>query len=100
MPTAVAPGTLPNANAELIAAFSLNLATRAAHTRSAYLRDVAKLCALADGKALRALTRPELARFLATLHGRGLSGRSLARMLSAWRAFFRFLIERDPAFRD
>ena len=100
MPTAVAAGIVSKANAELIDAFSLHLATRAAHTRSAYVRDVAKLCALADGKALRALTRAELARFLATLHGGGLSGRSLARMLSAWRSFFRFLIERDPTFRD
>src|SRR5436190_2055744 len=47
------------------------------------------------------LTRfAELARFLATLHGGGLSGRSLARMLSAWRTFFRFLIERDPMVRE
>ena len=34
---------------------------------------------------------------LATLHGRGLSGRSLARVLSSWRALYRFLIERTPA---
>ena len=44
--------------------------------------------------------RAELARFLAILHGGGLSGRSLARMLSAWRTFFRFLIERDPTVRE
>ncbi|HEY4136966.1 MAG TPA: tyrosine recombinase XerC [Casimicrobiaceae bacterium] len=81
-------------------AFSLHLATYSAHTRAAYLRDVAKLCALADEKPVRTLKRAELARFLATLHGAGLSGRSLARMLSAWRAFFRFLIERDSELRD
>ena len=46
------------------------------------------------------LTRPMLMRFVATLHGRGLSGRSLARMLSAWRAFYRFLIERDRSLGD
>jgi integrase/recombinase XerC len=51
-------------------------------------------------KPLWTLKRAELARFLATLHGAGLSGRSLARMLSAWRAFFRFLIERDSGLRD
>ncbi|HEY4137637.1 MAG TPA: tyrosine-type recombinase/integrase, partial [Casimicrobiaceae bacterium] len=78
----------------------MHLATYAAHTRAAYLRDVAKLCALAGEKSVWTLKRAELARFLATLHGAGLSGRSLARMLSAWRAFFRFLIERDSALRD
>jgi len=46
------------------------------------------------------LTRPALMRFVATLHGRGLSGRSLARMLSAWRAFYRDLIERDRSLGD
>ena len=84
------------ANAELLDAFALHLATRAAHTRSAYMRDVAKLCALAGEKSVRTLVRAELARFLATLHGGGLSGRSLARLLSAWRAFYHFLLERDP----
>jgi integrase/recombinase XerC len=39
-------------------------------------------------------------RFIATLHGRGLSGRSLARMLSAWRTFYRFLLERDRSLKD
>jgi integrase/recombinase XerC len=46
------------------------------------------------------LTAPQLRRFLATLHGRGLSGRSLARMLSSWRAFYRFAVERDPALQE
>ena len=53
-----------------------------------------------DAKRLIALMRAELARFLAILPGGGLSGRSLARMLSAWRTFFRFLIERDPMVRE
>ena len=91
---------VPQANTESLEAFALHLATRAAHTRSAYLRDVAKLCALAGEKPVRTLARTELARFLATLHGAGLSGRSLARALSAWRAFYRFLIERDPKLGD
>src|SRR5438093_1481961 len=41
-----------------------------------------------------------LRRFLAALHARGLSGRSLARVLSGWRAFYRFALERDPALKD
>src|SRR6185369_15636950 len=32
--------------------------------------------------------------------GRGLSGRSLARVLSSWRGFYRFLQERNPALSD
>jgi integrase/recombinase XerC len=87
-------------NVALLDAFALHLATRAAHTRAAYLRDAAKLCALSGEKSVKVLVRAELARFLATLHGGGLSGRSLARMLSAWRTFFRFLIERDPTLRE
>jgi integrase/recombinase XerC len=87
-------------NVALLDAFALHLATRPAHTRAAYLRDAGKLCALCGEKSVKVLVRSELARFLATLHGGGLSGRSLARMLSAWRAFFRFMIERDPTLRE
>ncbi|TMH16817.1 MAG: tyrosine recombinase XerC, partial [Betaproteobacteria bacterium] len=88
--------SINESNVALLDAFALHLATRAAHTRAAYLRDTAKLCALCGDKSVKTLARAELARFLATLHGGGLSGRSLARMLSAWRTFFRFVIERDP----
>jgi integrase/recombinase XerC len=69
-------------------------------TREAYLRDIGVLNALAGDAALTALTPAMLRRFLAALHARGLSGRSLARMLSGWRAFYRFALERDPALKD
>jgi integrase/recombinase XerC len=87
-------------NAALLSSFATYLATRPAHTRDAYLRDLNQLAALAGDTPLPSLTRAQLARFLATLHGRGLSGRSLARMLSAWRAFHRFLSDRDNSHRD
>src|ERR1700681_148895 len=74
-------------------------ATRPAHTREAYLRDIATLKALAGEAPLAGLSSAHLRRFLATLHGRGISGRSLARMLSGWRAFFRFAMGRDAAFK-
>jgi len=83
------------ANAAVLERFDEHLASRPARTREAYRRDVAALAALAGERPLAALKRPELARFLATLHGRGLSGRSLARMLSAWRAFYRHLLDRE-----
>jgi integrase/recombinase XerC len=76
-------------------AFALHLAPRAAHTRNAYLRDVAQLFALAGDAPPQHLRRRDIMRFVGTLHARGLSGRSLARMLSAWRAFYRFASEHD-----
>ena len=86
---------LPAAQRDLLHAFTTHLATRPAHTRNAYLRDVAQLLSMAGETPPAKLARAQLMRFIATLHGRGLSGRSLARTLSAWRAFYRFLIERD-----
>jgi integrase/recombinase XerC len=88
------------ANAARVDAFARSLAVAPAATRRAYVRDATCLAGLAAERDLAGLSRAELARHLATLHGRGLSGRSLARMLSAWRAFYRFLQEADPARRD
>ena len=50
-----------------------------------YQRDNAALIELAAGTALDKLQIQHIRRFVAQLHGRGLDGRSLARMLSAWR---------------
>jgi integrase/recombinase XerC len=66
-----------------------------------YRRDVAALLELAGTAALDALERQDIRRFIAQLHARGLSGRSLARALSAWRSFFNWLarhrgLERNP----
>ncbi len=87
-------------NTARVARFVESLATRPAHTRAAYTRDVAALAQLAAGESLARLSRAQVARHLATLHGRGLSGRSLARMLSSWRAFYRHLLEVEPAIVD
>jgi len=88
------------ADEALLAAYAQHLATQPARTREAYWRDVGVLKALAGETALTALPAAMLRRFLAALHARGLSGRSLARMLSGWRAFYRFALERDPALKD
>lgn len=65
------------------------------HTVSNYGRDLRVLCALmaeAGGIAgFDALQPHHVRRFIAQLHARGLGGRSLARMLSAWRGFYRWL---------
>ena len=88
------------ANARTLARFDEHLAARPARTREAYRSDVAALAALAGERPIEALTRPELARHLATLHGRGLSGRSRARLLSAWRSLYRYLLDRERGLKD
>lgn len=66
------------------------------HTLSNYRRDLLKLLALADSTPVQELQEHHIRRFLATLHGRGLSGRSLARTLSAWRGYFKWLGQQEP----
>lgn len=63
----------------------------AALTARNYERDIAALIELAADTPLADLHLHHVRRFVAQLHGRGLDGRSLARMLSAWRGFFRYL---------
>ena len=88
------------ANAAHLNAFAAHLAGRPAHTRAAYRRDAALLATLAGGTDMRDLGPRELRRFVGTLHGRGLSGRSLARVLSSWRALYRALIDRDATAKE
>jgi len=68
------------------------------HTVEAYGRDVRALLDLV-GRAvpLGGLQPHHARRMAAQLHARGLDGKSIARMLSAWRAFYRYLA-RDHAF--
>ena len=63
-----------------------------AHTTAGYTRDLAALLELAGTTPLARLQVLEIRRFIARLHGRGLDGRTLARMLSAWRGFFNYLV--------
>jgi len=93
------PSIAPD-NVSLVCAFDTSLATRPANTRAAYLRDVTALAQLAGDHDLRRFSAPEVRRCLATLHAGGLSGRSLARTLSSWRAFYRWLLERDGSVRE
>ena len=69
------------------------------HTAANYARDVATLFELSGATPLADLDVHHARRFVAVLHGRGLQGRSLARALSAWRTFFRYLA-RDHRFRS
>ena len=61
------------------------------HTVLNYGRDVAVLLELAGDTPLQQLQIHHLRRFISQLHARGLDGRSLARVLSGWRGFFRYL---------
>ena len=62
-----------------------------------YARDIAALFKLAGSTPLADLDVHHARRFVATLHAGGLQGRSLARTLSAWRMFYRYLA-RDHQF--
>jgi integrase/recombinase XerC len=64
------------------------------HTVSAYRRDLEALDGHAGQTDLALLASAGLRRALARMHAGGLAGRSLARRLSAWRAFYRWLGER------
>jgi integrase/recombinase XerC len=72
-----------------------------AHTIAAYRRDLDKLAALAAGADPATLESHQLKRFIMQLHGQGLAPSSLARTLSAWRSYYRWLarhgaIDRNP----
>jgi integrase/recombinase XerC len=61
-------------------------------TVDAYARDVHALLGLLGEQALDAIEPHQARRAVAQLHARGLDGKSLARMLSAWRSLFRYLV--------
>jgi integrase/recombinase XerC len=68
-------------------------------TAENYARDLHHLFALSAGTPLANLTIHHIRRFIAQLHSKGLGGRSLARMLSAWRGFYTYLM-RDHGLTD
>ena len=57
-----------------------------------YARDIQLLESLAENNALDSIKNTQIRRYIATLHGRGLSGKTIARALSAWRGFYDYLI--------
>jgi integrase/recombinase XerC len=64
----------------------------AANSVAACRRDAHLLEGLAEGRPLPSLRPPDVRRFIAALHGRGLAPRSLARVLSSWRGLFAWLV--------
>jgi len=91
-------------SAALVEGFLAHLANErrlSPHTLAGYGRDLRALTELAGASPVDGLQPHELRRFVAQLHSRGLDGRSLARALSAWRGFYRYLardhgLTKDP----
>lgn len=71
-----------------------------AHTVAAYRRDLAKLAALAGATPLTSVEPHQIKRFAMQLHGKGLAATSLARTLSAWRTYYRWLARRNAVARN
>ena len=69
------------------------------HTVEGYGRDIETLIERAGDTPLASLQVHEIRRFAAQVHGKGLDSRSIARMLSAWRGFYRYLV-RDHGHSD
>ncbi len=75
------------------------------HTRNAYRRDLAALCEYCRRNRIRDwshLSSADVRAFAAERHRRGLSGRSVQRILSSVRSFYRYLlregaVESNPA---
>jgi integrase/recombinase XerC len=81
-------------NAALVKAYLAILAEQrrqSPHTVKNYAFDLARLREAAGEMPFSRFDTLAVRRQIARLHGTGLSGRSLARLISAWRGFFRWL---------
>lgn len=58
-----------------------------------YARDLNLLESIIENTPLEQVQNTQIRRFIAILHGRGLSGKTIARALSAWRGFYDYLIQ-------
>lgn len=94
-----AASTAPDISVEQFLAELTHQRRASPHTLSAYRRDLVLLQAVAPGR-LSALQSHELRRQAMRLHGQGLSARSVARALSAWRAYYRWLARRGQLSAD
>jgi integrase/recombinase XerC len=64
------------------------------NTRNNYARDIEQLIQLSQPADLASLQITQIRKYVAMLHGKGLGGKSIARMLSSWRGFFDYLVQR------
>jgi len=80
---------------ELLAAFIGQLAHQrrlSPGTTRNYRRSIERLFELNDDVGLEGIQPQRIRRTVSQLHAKGLSGRTIAHMLSAWRGFFRWLV--------
>ena len=97
MPAQVSASAISAQTARQFAEFEKYLAAErglAVNTRTSYRRDLEALVELAGSASLEKIQTQHIRRFIAREHARGLSGKSLARMLSAWRGFYGWLARR------
>ncbi|MES2049253.1 MAG: tyrosine recombinase XerC [Pseudomonadota bacterium] len=66
------------------------------HTLSNYQLDLLDLASFANGKDIFSLTYFDLRRLTSQRHAQGLSASSIARKLSCWRGFYRWLADQTP----
>ncbi len=90
-PPSASPITTLGDGLERYLSYLRNERRLSSHTLAAYARDAKLLTGLAGSRALEALGAADIRRFVATLHGKGQSPRSLARILSSWRGFYEWL---------
>ena len=84
----------PDPRSELLGAYLDHLSHQrhlAAGTRRNYHHDIEALFELNPGVALERMQPQHIRRSVAQLHAHGLSGRTIAHMLSAWRGLFAWL---------
>lgn len=60
------------------------------HTLAAYRRDLTLLLEQSGNTPLKNIASHQIRSFAARLHGRGLAPKSLSRILSGWRSFYRY----------
>lgn len=89
---AVAAPTPLSPAAERYLAYLASERRASAHTLSAYRRDLARLASLSAARSPESLDSHDIRQFAARLHASGLGGRSIARVLSSWRGFYRWLV--------
>ncbi len=85
----------PDSRRELLASYIRALEHErrlSPHTSANYARDIDRLFELTADLPLDRIGSHAIRRAIAQLHARGLSGKSLARMLSAWRGFFGWMV--------
>ncbi len=95
-------GAAAHSNIDILNGFLAHLRNEKQYsplTAENYARDIRRLTELAGTTPLDELKSHHIRRYVAQLHGQGLGGKTLARMLSAWRSYFNYLI-RDHQYKN